>query len=185
MKLAVHSTSQLPFGTKKLLLKYYNFFFPYNDRLPRTHEWLAETGPGRIWFILLNGNQIVSNIAVHKRSIKLFNQEFQLAALGGVFTVVKYQKKGYGSQIVKHATEYILDPKNNFDVGVLFCAPTRINFYAKNGWKKLNNPSITIFNTQNQIIPQQEVTMIRYVSEKSQNMKKDFATQSLFFGETW
>ena len=169
---------------KTQLLKLYNEFFPRKSPRPqRTLNWIDQTSKNRIRFILFENQTLVSHAAILVRKLIHAGNIYNLAGLGGVLTRTEYQKKGYGTEIVKFATEYIYN--HAFDIAILFCHRNKEAFYRLNGWEILKNDSTIIEEDNPHPQPQDELTMIQYVSHKAKGDKVFFEEKPIFFGESW
>lgn len=183
MRYASYTTKELPENLKKQLLTLYRKFFP--DGFTGKNEdrdWLDKFSIPTMRFLILDIDKIVSHAAIITKFIE-HGIGYKLAGLGGVLTVEEYRGKGYGTEIVKLATEYI-DTKD-FDIAVLFCEPKNQKFYERNGWQPLLNPNITVGEYGVHEYPQKNVTMIRFISEKAKKNKDTFVDKPIFFGNEW
>ncbi len=179
-----YTTNELPQDIKKQLLVLYKHFFPSGfTGKNEGRDWLDKFTIPVMRFLILDDNKVVSHVAVITKFIEHDGVKYKLAGIGGVMTDELYQGKGYGTQLVKAATDYI-DSKD-FDIAILFCDPKRHNFYGRNGWKLLINQNITVGEYGVNVYPQKESTMIRYLSDKARNNEEAFTQKPLFLGNEW
>lgn len=87
-----------------------------------------------VYFILADGEAIVSYGRVIRMEIHHAGQSYTLAGLGDVYTFPDFRGQGYGSQIVSAATEYIRT-KLKVDDALLFTEPSLVPFYHRWGWR--------------------------------------------------
>lgn len=175
MKTRTYTNKTLPISIGKQVLNLYNLFFPS----PRPGTRLRQTTR----FVFLDGEKLISHAAVIEKTIHHRGQSYKLIGLGGVLTHPQYQRRGYGTQIVKRATEYIRSQKA--DVAVLFCDKKNINLYRRSGWEVFSNPRITVGKNKKNAHPQEEMTMILYLSSKAKANKEILKEYPMFFGESW
>ncbi len=180
----VESTTKLPLHIKSQLVSLYNLAFPrVSPRIPRNIAWLDETSQKRVRFLLLNKSIVVSHAAVLTKNFRHADTQYLLAGFGGVMTHPDFRKKGFGSQIINRAARFI--DKQNFDVAVLFCHRNHEVFYRRSGWEILANDDIFINEGTPIPQPQDELAMIRYISEKAIRNRERFENLPVYFGEAW
>lgn len=175
----------LPLWLKRQLLDLYDLLFPRKPpRIPRTlKRFNTSKQGGRARFMLLENQKVISHAAILTKSLTHAGKRYKLAGLGGVLTHPQFQNKGFGTQVVKLSTDYI--DTQDCDIAVLFCHRKREDFYGKNGWQILANSDITIGKNRFHAEPQDELTMIRYISAKANRDRKLFETEPIFFGDSW
>lgn len=183
-QLVIRSNEDLTEGLKKQLLKLYNEFFPRSPpRQTRALNWIETTSKNRVRFILMENDTLVSHSAVLTKYIQHAGKKYKLAGLGGVFTRSEHRNQGYGAKIVKSATDFIKN--QNFDVAVLFCHRKYERFYRRNGWEILSNDTILMVEEGTHLQPQDELTMIQYLSTRAIKNRELFEKEPIFFGESW
>jgi predicted acetyltransferase len=81
-------------------------------------------------------DQLVSQLCLLKRNIKVGEDSVIVAGIGGVATRLKWQKHGFSSSLLQSAAEFIrVEMKVPF--GLLICDDKLQKFYSKNGWRKV------------------------------------------------
>ena len=92
-----------------------------------SHDWM-ELG--------LLEDQLVSQLCLLKREIRIGETLMWVAGIGGLATDPQWQKQGFALQLLQHAKDFM---KSQMDVpfGLLICSNPMQHYYAKIGWKKV------------------------------------------------
>ena len=92
-----------------------------------SHDWM-ELG--------FMGDQLVSQLCLLKREIRVGETPTWVAGIGGLATDPKWQKQGFALQLLLKAKGFM---KNQMGVpfGLLICSDVMQPYYARNGWKKV------------------------------------------------
>jgi len=95
------------------------------------------------WFVLGRlGDKLVSQIGIVDRTILAGGQSLVIGGVGGVATHPDFQRRGFAAMLLQAAAEQMRrrgsgDP---YDFAMLFCDPKLIPYYAKSGFRQVNNP---------------------------------------------
>ena len=86
--------------------------------------------------------KLVAYTAVLQKDIVHAGVLFRLAGLSCVATLPEYRKLGFGSCLVRSATDWMAQ-KKHLDFGIFTCQPEFIHFYHRcGGWQV--NPNVTL-----------------------------------------
>ena len=133
--------------------------------------------------MLVENDLLISQVEVVWKDLEHAGQSYKTYGMTGVLTYPSFREQGYGRQVVDEATKYI--ESTDADIGMFHCSPTVQGFYAKCGWPPLEN-AITLKGDPEQPTVSEEVTLMRFYSEKGRRGKPAFATQPIYFGiDTW
>lgn len=87
----------------------------------------------------LLGGRMVSHAGLVERDILIGGRPFITVGVGGVCTHPDFQRRGYARVVMDEIRAAILaDPRAQ--LGLLFCAPQRVPFYASLGWVERTGP---------------------------------------------
>ncbi|HEX7434881.1 MAG TPA: GNAT family N-acetyltransferase [Anaerolineaceae bacterium] len=94
---------------------------------------------GSDWCVLGKiDQQVVSQVGLLKREIKVAGSPLWVGGVGGVMTHPDYQRKGLAAVLLKEAASYMAGQlKVNF--GLLLCSPHRVAYYQKSGWMRVKD----------------------------------------------
>jgi GNAT superfamily N-acetyltransferase len=142
------------------------------DTLARFHHPVS--------FVALEQDVLVSYAEVTHRSLDYADGYYHVYGLGAVFTRPGFRTMGYGTQVVKAATRYILD--READLGMLFCDEPLQTFYERAGW--LSVPSLQVWcgPLESPWLNEDEVVMCLFPSKTAQVMQAKFAAHPMYVG---
>ena len=89
--------------------------------------------------LLEHNGQPVSHVGLLRHEVRSGTRNLRLAGFGGVITVPEAQKRGYASQLMRHATHLALT-EWSVDAGLLFCLPALLPYYERLGWHQVQHP---------------------------------------------
>lgn len=92
-----------------------------------SHDWM-ELG--------FAGNQLVSQLCLLKREIRIGETSTWVAGIGGLATAPQWQKQGFAHQLLQQAKDF-MKIQMGVPFGLLICSDAMQHYYAKNGWKKV------------------------------------------------
>ncbi|MGL5626597.1 MAG: GNAT family N-acetyltransferase [Candidatus Rhabdochlamydia sp.] len=144
---------------KKEFLRLINDVWPrniYNSRTPN-----LDLSPV-VFFVRLE-KHVVSYCVVLFKEIFHFGNTYKAAGLSYVCTQTEYRNQGYGSQIVKTATQFI--ENSNVDIGLFSCDTELIGFYEQHGW--LLAPDVSILLGGLSSIACHKAVMLQFFSLKA------------------
>jgi GNAT superfamily N-acetyltransferase len=83
--------------------------------------------PKDLHFLMIVDGELVSHVGILKHEVSVGNRVIRVAGVGGVVTVPHAQKRGYASELMRHAADFF----SHWDVegGLLFCMPRRVKLY--------------------------------------------------------
>lgn len=89
--------------------------------------------------ILRDGQSLLSHVALTELEIVMDGQPMMTGAVGGLFTPSHLQGMGYGNAVMDRAEAFIFD-ELKLSMGILFCLPELVPFYAKRHWSLVASP---------------------------------------------
>lgn len=98
---------------------------------------------------LRDAKGFVSHVALTEFRIEVDGRERNTAAVGGLLTAQGSMGKGYANQLMDVAEEFFFN-QLNLNLGILFCLPALIPFYAKRGWESILFP-VTLAQTKGMV----------------------------------
>jgi hypothetical protein len=109
-------------------------------------------------------------------------KHYEIYAFGNMFTFPPYRKQGYGKQILKLASDFIL--KSDVDAGILFCNTNVEAFYKSFDWVTTRVPvrrgTVDDYEEHEGI-----KTMILPVTRKGKQGRVDFDSHPLYVRWLW
>ena len=110
------------------------------------------------WRLFLrNAQRFVSHVALTEFPIEVDGEQKTTAAVGGLLTAQDEMGKGYTNQLMDAAEEFFFN-QLHLNLGILFCLPRLVPFYAKRGWENISFP-VTLAQ-QKGIVTWSEAVMI-------------------------
>jgi hypothetical protein len=92
------------------------------------------------WRLFLRDAQgLVSHVALTEFFIEVDGGVRKTAAVGGLLTAKDAMGRGYANQLMDVTEEFFFN-QLNLNLGILFCLPGLIPFYAKRGWESIAFP---------------------------------------------
>jgi predicted acetyltransferase len=87
------------------------------------------------WFVLGRvGSELVTQLLLLTREIRVGDQKIQVVGIGGVGTHPKWRHRGYASALLSVAEEFIRK-EIKVPFGLLVCAPATRPLYERAGWR--------------------------------------------------
>jgi len=94
--------------------------------------------PKDVHFVLHVDSEAVSHVGVLQHEVSVAGSGVKVGGVGAVVTPPTWQKRGYASELMRHAANYFeVAP---VDAGLLFCLRRRIPFYESLGWQLVSHP---------------------------------------------
>jgi aminoglycoside 2'-N-acetyltransferase I len=93
-------------------------------------KWASPDAAVMVWV----EDDMVSNVHIVKREIKVGRQKIIIGGIGNIATKVEWRKQGYSSLALIKAEEYLVDPLQ-VSFGLMISTPELIPRYSKRGWK--------------------------------------------------
>lgn len=132
-------------------------------------------------FIISSGDILISHAEVLRKELFLKNIFWCCFGLGGVLTYPAYRRQGYGTRIVRLATEYIM-AQPNADFALLSCKTENREFYKMNRWEF---PEILTVNIGPRANPEacSEDVGILFISSKAKKRRTELEHTPIYFGD--
>ena len=118
-----------------------------NDELQRLFRWSADAfgvahlglqwRPKETRFLLDVAGEPVSHVGLLKHVVRVGGHPVIVAGFGGVVTVPSARGRGHATALMKHATQFVT-AEWQVRAGLLFCLPRLIPYYARLGWRMLD-----------------------------------------------
>jgi predicted N-acetyltransferase YhbS len=110
----------------------------FRDRLwhdPNATHFVHEAGP-----------LLVSHVMVVPISVEANGGSLLIGGVASVMTYPQFRGEGHGAAVMRAAGTSI--EQGRFDLGMLFCDPETVPFYARLGWHALEPGRITVRGVQ-------------------------------------
>jgi GNAT superfamily N-acetyltransferase len=86
------------------------------------------------WRLLLRDDACpLCHVAITEMKVELDGHRVPCGAVGGLFTPTELQGMGYATALMDRAEAFIFDDLE-LSMGILFCLPELVPFYASRGW---------------------------------------------------
>jgi predicted N-acetyltransferase YhbS len=101
--------------------------------------------PGREWasptyhFLLVDGDEVIGHIGVHRRAIAVGGREWAVAGIALVGIVPELRGQGRGSRLLAF-TQETLKSQEQDDLGLLVTSADRLGYYGRLGWEQIPGP---------------------------------------------
>jgi predicted acetyltransferase len=87
------------------------------------------------WAVMVwEDDEMVSNVHIIERTVKVGDRQVHLGGIGNVATKVEWRKRGYASEALKIATDFLRDPLK-VDFGLMIATDQMVPKYQKKGWR--------------------------------------------------
>jgi GNAT superfamily N-acetyltransferase len=125
-------SSQVPPAIQENINRLDQLAFAGENTGAEANEWAASD-----WMVLGRlGGEIVTQLGLLKREIRVGAVSIPVGGVGGVATLPAWQRRGLSSSLMGAAAQF-MQVKFNVPFGLLVCADETRPFYAKLGWKKV------------------------------------------------
>ena len=152
--------------------------FQYDVRAPAVSDDLSP-----VYFVVADDPALLSHAAAVTRSVECNGQTYACGGLSAVLTYPAFRNRGYATQVVQAATEYL--SSGLFDVALLWTSAEHEHFYGRFGWE--HHPTIRTF-IGSPTSPEfyDAFVMIRFLSQLADKNMMDFETHEVYVGpHTW
>src|SRR5215471_14815740 len=85
-------------------------------------------------FVAADGARIVGTLQVFRKTVRIDGATLAVGGVGNVYTAPEYRQAGLASALLERAIAAM--HQHGFDVSLLFA--TRLDFYARLGWRSLS-----------------------------------------------
>ncbi len=87
------------------------------------------------WSVMVwEDEDLVTNVHIVDRTVKVGNQEVRLGGIGNVATKVEWRKRGYASSALSTALKFLHDPLK-VDFAMMIATEPMVSRYEKIGWR--------------------------------------------------
>lgn len=93
------------------------------------------------YFMLVEGDCLYSSATAVWWMVEHQGESYKMYGLSGVLTFPAFEKRGFGSQVVKAASDYILN-EPDADMAILWTGDNLWKFYGQFGWEHM--PELTV-----------------------------------------
>jgi GNAT superfamily N-acetyltransferase len=132
-----------------------------------------------VYFVLAEDPALFSHAAAVTRSVECNGQTYSCGGLSAVLTYPAFRNRGYATQVVQAATEYL--SSSLFDVALLWTSPENEHFYGRFGWE--HRPTIrTFFGSPTSPEFYDAFVMIRWLSDRATKNEPDFEAHKVYVG---
>ncbi len=132
-------------------------------------------------FVLMEDNIAICHVGVRKTILYHIGEEYIAYGLSEVVTHPHYQGRGFASQTIKKAAQFIIAQQP--DISIFTCTKEKVEFYQRCGWDAMPGTSFvggTIekpFRSDSMNL----ITMMMFLSLKSKQHRKDFENTDVIF----
>lgn len=136
------------------------------------------------FIVLAERHALISAARVSWVMLDYRGQSYKAYILGDVFTYPAFRGKGYGTKIVRRATE-LIRADASADFGVLFTGYDQGAFYQPHGWEALPRLTATQGDPGN-LETKHALCMMLFLSEKARATRDQIAADAVHFpGYGW
>ncbi len=136
--------------------------FASSPSAPQSNEEPICWSKSEYYGIGILDSQIVSQLAILHREVRVGDQLVRVGGIGGVATHPDFQRRGYANLLLKEAVDF-MGHEMKVPFGLLVCSSEREKYYSKSGWLAISSPMI--FNYGNGKRTWHETTMILPLSD--------------------
>ena len=150
--------------------------YQFSSREPVSPDELSP-----VYHVMVEDQALYSSATVVRRLIRHEGVEYMCYGLSAVLTYPYFRKRGYGSQLVKAATDRIKQTPDA-DIAWLQTGPDREGFYHQFGWEHM--PQLKILSGD-PVQPKMESDgffMLLFVSAKAKAQQHILENASLYLG---
>ena len=95
-------------------------------------QWARPDWAVMVW----EDEDLVSNVHVIVREATVGGQVVHLGGIGNIATKVEWRKRGYASEALRVAVDFLKDPLQ-VDFGLMIATENMVGRYAKTGWRQV------------------------------------------------
>ena len=146
----------------------------------QTRNWISGDEEHVRHFVLHAGDILISHAEALRKDIEHEGLAYRLYGLGGILTYPAFRRQGYGTRVVRSATQYLMN-QPDADIALVTCSSQNRGFYEKCGWEFTDSVTIHIGSRK----APEEVTdevAFRCVSGKAHKNHTDFERTPIYFG---
>lgn len=133
-------------------------------------------------FSVLKNQQLVSRAELVRLKWSVLENDYIAFIVCGMLTVPHLQRQGYGTQLMRVITSYILN--SDVDFGMLFCQPHLIPFYTPINWENCVH-SENRMGTPDHFTQYLLQRFMLFVSERSEKIRYNFHDRPFYLNTPW
>jgi len=107
--------------------------------------------PKDVHFVRYLDGEAVSHVGVLQHEVSVAGRGVKVGGVGAVVTPPAWQKRGYASELMRHAANYF--KATPVAAGLLFCLRRRVPFYESLGWQLVGHPVLIQQPTGEKVSP--------------------------------
>jgi predicted N-acetyltransferase YhbS len=112
--------------------------FGWADNVFGSDDGLYKWRPKDYHFVTEDEGRALSHVGVLKTTVKAGGRDVTVGGIGGVVTVPEAQGRGHVQAAMRRAAEFMCE-ELGVEAGMLFCLQGLVPFYARQGWRLLED----------------------------------------------
>ena len=133
-------------------------------------------------YLYVAGEALVSAASVVRREITCDGVPYVCYGMSAVMTFPFFRKNGYGSQVVKAATDH-MQAQPDADVALLWTSPDRGPWYSKFGWEAMPGLTIWVGDPQSPHHDDDSFLMMMFISDRAKQNRETIVNSRIYVGE--
>lgn len=133
-------------------------------------------------FSVLKNQQLASRAELVRLEWSVLEDDYTAFIVRGMLTVPHLQRQGYGTQLMRIVTSYILN--SDVDFGMLFCQPHLMSFYTLINWENCVY-SENRMGTPDNFTQYPLQRFMLFVSERSEKIRSNFHHSPFYLNTPW
>lgn len=131
--------------------------------------------------VMVENERLISHTEIVWKDFAHNGIDYKLYGLSGVMTYPEFQHRGYGTQVLEAATDFIRG--TSADIAMFHCDHSLKDFYSGAGWIAIETGVTLIGDPENPTVAE-ELLMMLFLTEKGKEHRIDFETIPFYFEET-
>lgn len=132
-------------------------------------------------FLFTAGEALISAASSVRREIDCDGVPYVCYGMSAVMTFPFFRKNGYGSQVVKAATDH-MKAQPDADVALLWTSPDRGPWYSKFGWEVMEGLTVWVGDPQNPRHDDDSFLMMIFISDRAQKNRESILNSRIYIG---
>lgn len=134
-----------------------------------------------VHFVLVEDDCLYSAARVIERPLEFLGEKIMVYGIGGVLTYPAFERRGFGAQVVRAASDYIRG-QSDADLGLLWTYNHLIEFYGRFGWESVPE---SVFHCGDPLDPEStdHEPMMLFVSDQAQGFRQELKSYPLYVGK--
>jgi GNAT superfamily N-acetyltransferase len=105
------------------------------------YQWTSqEDTPWRV--LLWDGDRLASHVGILEREIRVGDRPVTVAGIRSVMTLPALRGRGFASQAVARASDFIAGELPASEFALLLCLDTRVPLYSRLGYELVREPTV-------------------------------------------